>query len=110
MKTKTRANAARAGPSEILSDAPGITRQERILVTRLLGGARSFFTNPLTDEETTIFKALISRLIRTSKDPLMPDADSFFDSDRFETHFWVFDDALRVIMQLKAWYGPVVPH
>ncbi|KAK7445273.1 hypothetical protein Landi51_08151 [Colletotrichum acutatum] len=107
MKTK-RANTAQ-GPSEILSDAPAITRQERIVITRLLGGRPSFHVNPLTEKEMAVLKTVVPRLIKASKDPLMPDADSFFDRN-FETHFFIFDDALRVVMQLKAWYGPVVSH
>ncbi|KAK0369250.1 hypothetical protein CLIM01_13395 [Colletotrichum limetticola] len=107
MKTK-RANAAR-GPSEILSDAPEITRQERIVITRLLGGRQSFHVNPLTDKEMAVLKRFVPRLIKASKDPRMPDADSFFDRN-FETYLFIFDDALRVVMQLKKWYGPVVSH
>ncbi|OHF02662.1 hypothetical protein CORC01_02058 [Colletotrichum orchidophilum] len=104
MKTKTKT----AGPSEIKTDAPKLNRQERAVIMKLLGGVRSFTFNPLTSEESALVKATIPRLIKASKDPLMPDADRFFNDD--SDNPTLFGDALRVIMQLKAWYGPTASH
>ncbi|KAK2050518.1 hypothetical protein LZ31DRAFT_589984 [Colletotrichum somersetense] len=98
MKTKPRASSPVEVINPLLKPPPKISRKYEWALRRLLyakiGG--------VSEADKPLIQSIMPAIIRAANDPLMPDPNRFYQDPDYVPDY---NSLLRLVQQLRAWYG-----
>ncbi|KAK2032699.1 hypothetical protein LX32DRAFT_725690 [Colletotrichum zoysiae] len=98
MKTKPRASSPVEVTNPLLNPPPQIGRKYQWALRRLLYAK----IGDVREADKPLIQFIMPTIIRAANDPLMPDPNRFYQDPDYVPDY---NSLLRLVQQLRAWYG-----